>query len=82
MLDKSQWFTGVSIALSVGAVVWICSTLVDLDKKTTIISLKVEESNKQIKKNQEYINLVLKSVLDDNAITWDYSGDKHDAKQK
>tara|TARA_R100000664_G_C2649382_1_gene70725 strand:- start:166 stop:405 length:240 start_codon:yes stop_codon:yes gene_type:complete len=77
MLDKKQWATGVSITLSVGAIVWICSTLVDLDKRTAIIAIKVEESNKQIKKNQKYINLVLKNIMNENNITWDYSGDKY-----
>jgi len=81
MLDKKQWATGVSIALSVGAIVWICSTLVDLDKRTAIIAIKVEESNKQIKKNQKYINLVLKNIVNENNITWDYSGDKYDNKK-
>ena len=81
MLDKKQWATGVSIALSVGAIVWICSTLVDLDKRTAIIAIKVEESNKQIKKNQKYINLVLKNIVNEHNVTWDYSGDKYDNKK-
>jgi hypothetical protein len=75
MLDKRQWSTGVSVALSVGAVVWICSTLVDLDKRTTLIAFKVEESNKQIRKN-----LVLKNIVKENVVTWDNSEGKKNAR--
>ena len=80
MLDKRQWSTGVSVALSVGAVVWICSTLADLDKRTTLIACKGEESNKQIRKNQEYINLVLKNIVKENVVTWDNSEGKKNAR--
>ena len=48
MLNIKQIITGVIVTSATGAIAWICSTLINVDKRTAITEIKVKENNEMI----------------------------------
>jgi hypothetical protein len=68
VLDTKQTVTSIVVAVSTACVIWICATLVDVDKRTAVIASQVEENNKHIKQNQASINTLLNHTLRQQAL--------------
>ena len=48
-MNMKEIATGVSIVLFAGAIGWTMQTLIEVDKRTTIMAEKVSENHKMIK---------------------------------
>ena len=49
VLKVRQLVNGVSVVLVAGAIVWIVTTLIEVDKRTAITEMKVSENHKMLK---------------------------------
>ena len=49
VLKIKQLINGVSVILVAGSIVWIVTTLIEVDKRTALTELKVSENHKMIK---------------------------------
>ena len=49
MLNTRDLINGVSVVLVAGSIIWIVSTLIEVDKRTAIMAEKVSENHKMIK---------------------------------
>ena len=49
MLNTRDFINGLSVILAAGSIVWIVSTLIEVDKRTAITEMKVSENHKMIK---------------------------------
>ena len=69
--------SGVSVVLVAGSIVWIVSTLIEVDKRTAITEVKVTENHKMlhtlwvdfIKRKTQNGNLAEFNLKTDNKIT-------------
>ena len=48
VLNVRDTITGVSIVLAAGSIGWIVTTLIEVDKRTAVTVVKVEENHKMI----------------------------------
>ena len=48
VLKLRDTITGVSIVLVAGSIGWIVTTLIEVDKRTAVTAVKVEENHKMI----------------------------------
>jgi len=48
VLKVRDMITGVSIVLAAGSIGWIVTTLIEVDKRTAVTVVKVEENHKMI----------------------------------
>jgi len=48
VLKLKDTITGVSIVLVAGSIGWIVTTLIEVDKRTAVTAVKVEENHKMI----------------------------------
>ena len=49
MLNTRDFINGLSVILAAGSIVWIVSTLIEVDKRTAMTEMKVSENHKMIK---------------------------------
>ena len=49
VLKIKQLINGVSVVLVAGSIVWIVTTLIEVDKRTAITEVKVSENHKMLK---------------------------------
>jgi len=49
VLKIKQLINGVSVILVAGSIVWIVTTLIEVDKRTALTEMKVSENHKMIK---------------------------------
>ena len=49
VLKVKQLVNGVSVVLVAGSIVWIVTTLIEVDKRTAITEMKVSENHKMLK---------------------------------
>ena len=49
MLKTRDLINGVSVVLVAGSIIWIVSTLIEVDKRTAMTEMKVSENHKMIK---------------------------------
>jgi len=49
VLNTRDFINGLSVILAAGSIVWIVSTLIEVDKRTAITEMKVSENHKMIK---------------------------------
>jgi len=49
MLKIKQLVNGVAVVLVAGSIVWIVTTLIEVDKRTALTEMKVSENHKMIK---------------------------------
>ena len=49
VLKVRQLVNGVSVVLVAGSIVWIVTTLIEVDKRTAITEMKVSENHKMLK---------------------------------
>jgi len=76
-LLKKDIISGVSVVLVAGSIVWIVSTLIEVDKRTAITEVKVTENHKMlhtlwvdfIKRKTQNGNLAEFNFKTDNKIT-------------
>ena len=74
---KKDIMSGVSVVLVAGSIVWIVSTLIEVDKRTAITEVKVTENHKMIhtlwvdfiKRKTQNGNLAEFNFKTDNEIT-------------
>ena len=74
---KKDIISGVSVVLVAGSIVWIVSTLIEVDKRTAITEVKVTENHKMlhtlwvdfIKRKTQNGNLAEFNFKTDNKIT-------------
>ena len=74
---KKDIISGVSVVLVAGSIVWIVSTLIEVDKRTAITEVKVTENHKMIhtlwvdfiKRKTQNGNLAEFNFKTDNEIT-------------
>jgi len=49
VLKVKQLVNGVAVVLVAGSIVWIVTTLIEVDKRTAMTEMKVSENHKMIK---------------------------------
>ena len=49
VLKTRDLINGVSVVLVAGSIIWIVSTLIEVDKRTAMTEMKVSENHKMIK---------------------------------
>jgi len=49
VLKIKQLVNGVAVVLVAGSIVWIVTTLIEVDKRTALTEMKVSENHKMIK---------------------------------
>ena len=49
VLNTRDFINGLSVILAAGSIVWIVSTLIEVDKRTAMTEMKVSENHKMIK---------------------------------
>ena len=78
MLNIKQIIISGVIVKMTGAIAWICSTLINVDKRTAITEIKVKENNEMItvlwadfmKRKGEDGNLAGIDVKTDHKVSW------------
>ena len=75
VLKVRQLVNGVSVVLVAGSIVWIVTTLIEVDKRTAITEMKVSENHKMLKPLWE--DFIRRSKPNDNLAKLD---DETDSK--
>ena len=64
MLKTKELISGVSIVLVAGSIAWIVSTLIEVDKRTAVTVVKVEENHKML--HTLWIDFINRKTIDGN----------------
>jgi|TARA_R100000353_G_scaffold91236_1_gene67294 hypothetical protein len=64
MLKPKEIMNGVSVVLVAGSIAWIVTTLIEVDKKTAVTMVKVEENHKML--HTLWIDFINRKTIDGN----------------
>ena len=64
MLKPKEIMNGVSVVLVAGSIAWIVTTLIEVDKKTAVTMVKVEENHKML--HTLWIDFINRKTTDGN----------------
>ena len=64
VLKPKEIMNGVSIVLVAGSIAWMVTTLIEVDKRTAVTMVKVEENHKMI--HTLWIDFINRKTIDGN----------------
>ena len=64
MLKPKEIMNGVSVVLVAGSIAWIVTTLIEVDKRTAVTVVKVEENHKML--HTLWIDFINRKTIDGN----------------
>ena len=64
MLRAKDMINGISVVLVAGSIAWIVTTLIEVDKRTAVTVVKVEENHKML--HTLWIDFINRKTIDGN----------------